>query len=167
MTTDPVILLVDDSPNDALLLAAVFQRSGFDRPPRLATSGEEAIAYLQGEGRYHDRTEFPLPAVMLLDLNMPRMNGLEVLAWIRRQPGLGRMAVYILSASSRREDINRAYALGANAFLVKPGRLDELTHLAKTLLAWVRLGHFATTDELGEDLEIPVPLGLAGHHSAR
>jgi CheY-like chemotaxis protein len=168
MTTDPGVLLVDDSPNDALLMATAFQRTEFDQPLRFVTSGEDAIAYLQGDGRYHNRAEFPLPAVVLLDLNMPRINGLEVLAWIRRQPTLGRTCVYILSASRRREDIDRAYALGANAYLVKPGRLDELTNMVKTLVAWFKLGHFATTGAT-EDLEhaasspLPVDADLIGH----
>jgi CheY-like chemotaxis protein len=158
MTTDPVILLVDDSPNDALLMATVFRRTAFDQPLRFVTSGEEALAYLQGEGRYANRDEFPMPAVMLLDLNMPRMNGLEVLARIRRQPGLSRLCVYLLSASSRREDVDRAYALGANGYLVKPGTLDELSHMAKTLAGWLKLGHFGTTEEAGDELALPAPI---------
>jgi CheY-like chemotaxis protein len=145
MTTDPVVLLVDDSATDAYLMATVFERTSFDQPLRFVTSGEEAIAYLQGEGRYRDRAEFPLPVVVLLDLNMPRKNGLEVLAWIRRQAGISRTCVYILSASNRREDIERAFALGANAYLVKPGTLNDLTHLANTLVAWLKLGHFPAT----------------------
>jgi CheY-like chemotaxis protein len=168
MTTDPGVLLVDDSPNDALLMATAFQRTDFDQPLRFVTSGEEAIAYLQGDGRYHNRAEFPMPAVVMLDLNMPRINGLEVLAWIRRQAGLSRISVYILSASRRREDVDRAYGLGANAYLVKPGRLDELTNMVKTLVAWFKLGHFATTGP-GEELEappaapLPVDADLIGH----
>jgi CheY-like chemotaxis protein len=167
MTTDPTVLLVDDSPNDALLMTTVFQRTAFDQPLRSVTSGEEAIAYLQGDGRYGNRTEFPLPAAVLLDLNMPRKNGLEVLAWIRRQPALRRICIYVLSASSRREDIDQAFALGANAYLVKPSNLDELSHLAKTLVAWLKLGHFASAgaDEASDELEHPLAAGaLVDHH---
>jgi CheY-like chemotaxis protein len=133
------------------------------------TSGEEAMAYLKGEGRYHNRAEFPLPAVVLLDLNMPRKNGLEILEWIRRQPVLRRTCVYILSASTRREDIDRAYALGANAYLVKPSTLDELSHMAKTLVAWLKLGHFGTVPDGGEELEhaatadLPIDADLIDH----
>jgi len=153
MTTDPIVLLVDDSANDALLMATVFQRTDFDQPLRFVTSGEDAIAYLQGVGRFCNRAEFPLPAIVLLDLNMPRKNGLEVLAWIRQQPSLGRICVYVLSASSRREDTEKAFALGANAYLVKPGNLDELSHLARTLVAWIKLGHFAVAPEARHEME--------------
>jgi len=147
MNTAPVVLLVDDSPNDALLMAAVFARAGLEHPLQFVTDAEEAAAYLRGEGRYADRREFPTPAVVLLDLNMPRQNGFEVLAWIRRQPLLSRVRVYILSASSRQQDIDLAFDLGVNAFLVKPGSLDELSHLAQTLLSWLKVGHYATADK--------------------
>ena len=140
---DPVILLVDDCENDVLLMCTVFERAGLGQPLRFARDGEQAVAYLSGEGVYGDRIKFPLPAAMLLDLNMPGKNGFEVLAWIRAQPGLKRLPVYVLSASSRPEDIRRAYDLGANSYLVKPGTLDGLMHLAKILVAWLKLSHFA------------------------
>jgi CheY-like chemotaxis protein len=157
MTTDPVVLLVDDSPNDALLMTTVFHRTDFDKPLRFVTSGEDVIAYLQGEGRFHDRAEFPMPAIVLLDLNMPRMNGLEVLAWIRGQPRLRRLCTFVLSASNRPEDIEKAYDLGANGYLVKPGNLSELAQMARTFVAWIKLGHFATP---APGVEEPAPPAL-------
>jgi CheY-like chemotaxis protein len=150
VSSAPVILLVDDSPNDALLMAAVFQRAGFAHPLQFVTRGEEAVAYLRGEGRYADRVQFPSPAVILLDLNMPRQNGFEILAWIRRQPRLGRVRVYILSASSRQQDIDLAFDLGANAFLVKPGSFDELSHLATALLSWLKVCQYPTAPKADE-----------------
>lgn len=140
---DPIVLLVDDSENDALLMRTVFSRAGFLQPLQFAHDGDEAIAYLRGDGVFGDRLRHPLPTTVLLDLNMPRRNGFEVLEWIRRQPDLKRLRVYILSASSRPEDIERAYDLGANSYLVKPGNLDGLMHMAKTLAAWLKLSHFA------------------------
>ena len=140
---DPIVLLVDDSDKDGLLMRTVFERAGFVQPLHSVEDGEEAIAYLRGDGAWSDRMLFPIPTVVLLDLNMPRKNGFEVLAWIRQQPALKRLRVYILSASSRAGDIQRAYDLGANSYLVKPGTLDGLMHLAKTVLAWLRLNHFA------------------------
>lgn len=140
---DPIVLLVDDSENDALLMRTVFERAGFVQPLRYAHDGEEAIAYLRGDGLYADRKQFPLPTTVLLDLNMPRKNGFEVLEWLRQQPGLKRLRVYILSASARPQDIERAYDLGANSYLVKPGNLDGLMHLAKCLVSWLQLSHFA------------------------
>ena len=79
---------------------------------------------------------------MLLDLNMPRKNGFEVLAWIRQQPALKPLHVYVLSASSQDEDIRRCYNLGANSYLVKPGNLEGLMHQARSIIAWLRLSHF-------------------------
>jgi CheY-like chemotaxis protein len=149
-TSDPIILLVDDSSDDALLMRSVFQRAGFVQPLQFAINGDDAIAYLRGDGRYGDRSQFPLPTTVLMDLNMPRKNGFEVLEWIRRQPALRRLRVYILSASSRSQDIGRAYDLGANSYLVKPATLDGLLHLAKCLCAWLQVSHYAPVIEASD-----------------
>ena len=154
MIEDPIVLLVDDSQNDAMLMRTVFERAGFVQPMRFAVDGDDAIAYLRGDGRYSDRKLFPLPTTVLLDLNMPRKDGFEVLDWIRHQPALRRLRVYILSASSRPQDIERAYDLGANSYLVKPGNLDGLLNMAKCLVAWLRLSHFAPIVE-ASDSRVP------------
>lgn len=140
---DPIVLIADDDEFGAELMRIAFERAGYTQPLRFVRDGEEAIAYLRGDGVYSDRVQYPLPTVLLLDLNMPRKNGFEVLAWIRQQPALKGLHVYVLSASSQPDDIKRAYELGANSYLVKPGSLDELMHQAKTLMAWLKLGHFA------------------------
>src|SRR5512138_1243862 len=114
------ILLVDDSADDLVLVQAAFQNAKVTNPIQEARNGSEAIAYLQGDPPFDDRTKFPLPAVMLLDLNMPMGNGFQVLEWLRAKPGLKRLTVIILTASLREEDVERAFDLGANAFLVKP-----------------------------------------------
>jgi CheY-like chemotaxis protein len=145
MTTEnPLVLVVDDSDTDGLLMRTVFERAGFVHPLRFVSDGEEATAYLAGSGVYGDRQRFPLPTVMLLDLNMPRKNGFEVLAWLRQQPSLRRLCVYILSSSSRDGDIQRSYDLGANSYLVKPTNLDGLMNLAQILAAWLKVSHFAS-----------------------
>jgi CheY-like chemotaxis protein len=143
ITRDPTILLVDDSENDAMLMSIALERAGFVRPLRIVRSGDEAIAYLEGSGAYHDRTHFPMPTAVLLDLNMPGKSGFDVLEWIRRQPILKRLPVHILSASSRKEDIERAYDLGANSYLAKPGTLDGLLEMSQCLGSWLQLNHFA------------------------
>ena len=148
---NPIVLIVDDSENDALLMRTVFERAGLVEPLQFARDGVEAINYLQGAGAYGNRREFPLPTVMLLDLNMPRKNGFEVLAWLRQQPALKRLCVCVLSASSHDEDIRRCYDLGANSFLVKPGNLDGLMQLAKTLIAWLNLTYVASLTETGRE----------------
>jgi len=129
----PPILLVEDMSDDVLLLQRAFHRAALDWPIHVVQDGEAAIAYLAGSGPYADRTRYPLPALLLLDLKLPRRSGFEVLAWVRRQPGLHRLPVVVLTSSREPADITRAYDLGANSYLVKPAGADELVDLARTL----------------------------------
>ncbi len=142
MNEKQTILLVDDSENDLLLMRAAFKKAGFDFPLQEVRNGEEAIAYLKGDAPYSDRNAFPLPTVMLLDLNMPMKNGFDVLAWVRAQPGLQRLTTIVLTASMRTEDVERAFDLGANSFLLKPGSLEALVDMARCLRDWIRISHF-------------------------
>ena len=146
MNTTQTILLVDDSENDRLLMRAAFKKAGFVIPLQEVHNGEEAIGYLKGAGSYGDREQFPLPTVMLMDLNMPMKNGFDVLTWVRAQSGLKRMSIIVLTASMRAEDIERAFDLGANAFLVKPGNLDALTAMIRCLRDWMQINHFPSLD---------------------
>jgi len=143
---NPIVLLVDDLADAAELMRIVFERAGYVEPLRMAGDGEQAIAYLRGDIGFPNFRKSGMPTVVLLDLNMPRKNGFEVLEWIRNQPSLNQLCVCILSASSMPADIARAYDLGANAYLVKPGNLAGLMHLATSLLAWLRLVQFAPQD---------------------
>lgn len=118
--TSITILLVDDNPDDVLLIKRAFARAGLTHPIFSVPSGTEAIAYLSGERPYEDRTEHPLPNLILLDIKMPVTDGFEVLRWIRRQPELGRVSTVMLTSSDEIRDVNLAYQLGANSFLVKP-----------------------------------------------
>jgi DNA-binding response OmpR family regulator len=86
---------------------------------------------LQGAGIFADRTAHPLPQLVLLDLNMPRLNGFDVLEWVRQQPRFSSLQLVIFSGSDEAKDINRAYGLGANWYLVKPHSMDELTALVE------------------------------------
>jgi CheY-like chemotaxis protein len=142
MNPTQTILLVDDSENDLDLMTIAFKKAEFNNPLQQVRNGEEAIAYLKGEGVYSDRNAHPMPAVMLLDLNMPMKNGFDVLEWVRTQPSLKRMTVIILSASTRIEDIERAFDLGANSFLVKPSALDQLVTMSSRLRDWLEINHF-------------------------
>lgn len=127
------ILLVDDNDDDAFLMESLFRKLQIPNPLQRAIDGEEAIAYFEGTGRYADRRRFPLPIVVLLDLNMPRRNGFEVLAWLRAHDQFKGITVHILSASMRQVDVERAMALGANSYIVKPSQVEELIEL---LAAW-------------------------------
>ncbi len=147
MMENPIILIADDDECAEPLMATVFVRAELVHPLQFVRNGVEAIDYLRGDGVYGDRTKFPLPTVLLLDLNMPQKDGFEVLAWIRQQPALKRLPVYVLSGSSRAEDIQRAYDLGANSYLVKPGNLEGMIQQARCLLAWLKLSHFSSLTE--------------------
>jgi CheY-like chemotaxis protein len=97
-----------------------------------ASDGQEAIDYLQGAGKFADREQFPLPCLVLLDLKLPYVMGLDVLKWIREQFGAG-LAVVILTASGQDEDIAAAYRLGANAFLTKPTEANKLQDMVRAI----------------------------------
>ena len=133
-------MLAEDDPNDVLLIQRAFQRTHLANPVQVVRDGEEALAYLSGQGAFADRERHPLPVLMLMDLKMPRKTGLEVLAWLRQQPGLKRLPVIVLTSSNQSPDVNRAYELGANSYLVKPAGFDSLLELVKNLdMYWLIL----------------------------
>ena len=138
MQSSLTILAAEDNPDDVFLLKQAFLKAGVEPVVHAVCDGLEAIAYLSGEGAYRDRAAYPIPDVLLLDLNMPRCNGFEVLAWIRREPRLARIATHVLTASSRPADVQRAYELGARSYVVKPTRIDDLIAFAGALLEWQR-----------------------------
>jgi CheY-like chemotaxis protein len=123
------ILVAEDDPTDAYFFQRAFNRAGIPVKLHFVRDGQEVIDYLQGEGPFAVRTAHPLPQLVLLDLNMPRLNGFDVLAWVRKQPGFNDLQLVIFSSSDEAKDINRAYGLGANWYLVKPHSMEELTVL--------------------------------------
>ena len=123
------ILYVEDEETDVVLLQHVLVRVGIRNPLQTVKDGKQARDYLGGTEPFGDRQQYPLPGLVLLDLNLPYWNGFEVLGWIRQQPELRRMPVIILSSSNRPDDIVHAYDAGANAYVVKPNALAELTSL--------------------------------------
>jgi len=150
MNEQQVILLADDSENDLMLMRAAFNKAGFNCRLREVHNGHEAIAYLKGEGAYRNRTQYPLPAVMLLDLNMPRKDGFEVLRWARAQAALLHLPMVILTASNRAEDVQRAFDLGASSYLVKPSNLAALIAMIRSLRDWLQINHFPPRNEVVE-----------------
>lgn len=107
---------------------------------KVVRDGEEAVAYLAGDGVYGDRRAHPLPVLVLLDLKLPRRSGFEVLEWIRRHPMLRRLPVVVLTSSRETEDIDRAYSLGASSYIAKPVAHEGLLECVKTLtLYWFML----------------------------
>jgi len=120
------ILLIEDSENDALLMQRALRKSAITDCVHIAQDGKEAIEYLKGVGQFSNRQEFPLPQLILLDLQMPEMHGLKALEWIRAQPEFRSTVVIVLSSSRLAGDIQLAYKLGSNSYLVKPPTLDML-----------------------------------------
>jgi CheY-like chemotaxis protein len=142
MNEKQTILLVEDSEYDLFLMRRAFKKAEFDSPLQEVRNGEEAIAYLKGDDPYSDRNKFPLPSVMLLDLNLPMKNGFDVLTWVRTQARLKRLWIVVLTASMRAEDVERAFDLGANSFLVKPSTLEALAAMIRCLRDWIQINHF-------------------------
>jgi two-component system response regulator len=126
------ILQVDDDPNDVFLLQHALRKVGVGNPIQVAGDGQEAIDYLQGAGKFADRAKFPFPCLVLLDLKLPFVMGLDVLRWIRQQPETA-LTVLMLTASGSEADIVEAYRLGANAFLTKPSEASRLEEMVKAI----------------------------------
>jgi|SRR6266487_6681039 len=135
-TSGYTILLVEDDSNDVLLMQRAFRKANLTHPVQVARDGQEAIEYLNHQGNFADESRYPLPTLMLLDLKMPRKDGFETLEWLRHQPVLKRIVVVVMSSSSEIGDINRAYELGANSYLVKPGDFQTLVDRVSLLASY-------------------------------
>lgn len=133
------ILLVEDDPNDVLLVQRAFRKGDFNAAVHVTTDGQQAEDYLAGHAGYSGRALHPLPALVLLDLKLPRNSGHELLAWLREQPVLKRVPMVVLTSSRESPDITRAYDLGANSCLIKPVAFDDLVELMKRLNFYWRL----------------------------
>jgi CheY-like chemotaxis protein len=139
MAKELPILLAEDDENDVLLLRRALRICGFPNPLQVVSDGEMAIAYLRGDGAYADRSQHPLPTLILTDLKMPRRSGFDLIGWIRGRAELQNTPIIVLSASGESSDIDRAYQLGANFYFVKPGKFDECVNLVKALAHWLKL----------------------------
>lgn len=133
MSEHGIILLVEDRPDDVLLIRKAFERAKVSNPIYVVSDGEEAVEYLSGSGKFWSRAEYPLPELVLLDLKLPKMDGFDVLQWIRSHPGLQGLAVVVLTSSEEPKDINLAYGMGANSFLLKPTDFLNYVTLGKTV----------------------------------
>ncbi|MBC7808310.1 MAG: response regulator [Akkermansiaceae bacterium] len=125
----PQILMAEEDPNDAFLLQRALRRGGLPAAAHVS-NGEEAVDYLSARGNYSHRT---LRRLMLLDLKLPRLSGMEVLRWLRGGPGLKFLPVVMLTSSALRSDIESAYAPYTNSYLVKPVHMDALEEMIRSL----------------------------------
>ncbi len=137
------ILQVEDEENDVLFFKLAAEKAGLQRPIHVATDGQEAIDYLMGSGKFADREAYPLPCLMLLDLKLPQMPGLEVLKFIRSHPKFNSIVVIVFTSSDQDSDVRAAYQHCANSYLVKPANHQELVELVKLIRSyWLRLNRF-------------------------
>lgn len=141
------ILIVEDDPNDVMLVKRAFEKANVVNPIQVVDNGEDALDYLMGNGEYSNRRDHPLPVIILLDLKLPRRSGLEVLEWLRKQPNLKRIPVVILTSSTENRDINKAYDIGVNSYLIKPVEFKDLLELVRNLkLYWLLLNKHPEVD---------------------
>ena len=134
-----VVLIVDDNPDDIELMKLAFEKAKAPCGLISVPDGAEAIRYLSGDGDYADRKMFPMPLLVLLDLNMPRVNGFDVLSWIQKNATSRFPLVLTLSYSHLESDIRRAYELGTSAYVAKPVDLDSSVSLVKLLINLERI----------------------------
>ncbi len=120
------ILLVEDDENDTFFVRRAVLHADRGHTVHPVSDATEAIKYLQGEGRYHNREEFPVPNVILTDIKMPLMDGFEFLQWLKTNRSVLIIPIIVYSSSSQERDIRRAYELGANAYITKPHSYETL-----------------------------------------
>ena len=136
------VLLVDDGPNERILFEMAAKKAGTTFALRYVSDGREAVDYLEGVDGFRDRSRHPVPDLVVLDVNMPRMNGFEFLEWLRRHPVLQSLPVVMWTSSAQESDIRRAYSLLANSYLVKPLSLTALVEMGRLVEDyWLKLNH--------------------------
>ena len=133
MNTPLSILVAEDDVGDVVFLQRAFAKARVSPPVYFASDGQEVLDYLEGEPPFDNPVEYPLPNLLLLDLGLPRVNGFEVLRWVREAPALCDMLVVVLSSTDEPEQIERAYALGANSYVIKPQDPAKLIDVVKRL----------------------------------
>ena len=139
------ILLVEDDANDILFVQRAFRQANLTNALHIVKDGDQAIDYLIGNNEYANRDLYPIPVLILLDLKLPRLSGLEVLEWIKKHPTLRRIPVVVLTSSKENIDVNRAYDIGANSYLVKPVKFETLTQMIEIIDAyWLKLNQYPT-----------------------
>lgn len=126
-----MILLAEDSQDDADAVKMVLHQAGVTNAVHTVTDGDQAVSYIEGEGKYANREQFPFPKVLLLDLAMPRFDGLQVLEWLKVHPLREQVMVIVLTGHSDMSRMRLAYALGAKSFLNKPCHVEDIQNLIK------------------------------------
>jgi len=140
MPEHAVILIAEDEEDYVFLIQKAFTEAKIPNPIHVVSTGQETLAYLKGEGKYTNRDEYPLPDLLLLDLKLPGFSGFEIIGWARSQPGLSGLRIVVLTSSDQMRDVNDAYRLGANSFLMKPYDFQDLIQFSRTINEfWLRM----------------------------
>jgi two-component system response regulator len=150
------ILVAEDTPSDIKLLEKALERCGEVRSLKIVTDGQDLVDYLRGQSPFHEPGR-QVPNLILLDLKMPRMDGFEVLAWLRKHPECSVIPVVVMSTSSLDSDVLQAYRLGANAFFEKPVNFEALQDILRSILMFWSHARRPPLTELCSSGEITVP----------
>lgn len=157
---DHTILLVEDDENDIFFLRSAFKKNMMDQGLQVVEDGAQAIAYLRGDDKFADRFRFPLPDLIILDLKLPHVMGIDVLKWIREQPNLDMTAVIILTSSQQKSDIQAACSGRANSYLLKPTRPTDLVDIVGRLKSyWLGLNQPTAIRGVGKAASNLSPIG--------
>jgi CheY-like chemotaxis protein len=135
MSAKSLILLVEDDRDDAFFLRRAFLRAGLPHPIVDVRNGQQAVNYLSGNTLFADRSLYPLPKLIVVDLKLPVMDGFELLAWLQNQPDFENLPVIVISSSNLDSDRDKAIQLGAKDYLVKPHNPDDLVAMIQSLPA--------------------------------
>jgi CheY-like chemotaxis protein len=154
------ILLVEDDENDVVLIQRAFRKAALSYELKVVRGGDQAMQYLSRRDGYQDRSQFPEPFLVLLDLKMPGTDGFEVLQWIRTKPELKRLLVVVLTSSALQTDVNKAYELGANSYLVKPVSYEEMVHMIQRFEAyWTEINRVPTPPKIPDSMSASTMAG--------
>jgi len=126
-----LILLVEDNEDDVFIMQNAVKRAGIPGPLFVVDDGQKALDYLEGRGQFANRRQYPVPQLILLDLKLPQLHGFDVLKAIRSNAALPPLLVVVLTSSDQDSDIERAYRVGANSYLVKPSTPEKLDGMIK------------------------------------
>jgi CheY-like chemotaxis protein len=143
-----IYVIAEDDQDTQILIKRAFKQADLSAPLYFTNDGQHTIDYLAGGGEYEDRAKFPMPAILLLDLKMPFRDGFDVLRWIRAQPRLRKLVVIMFSGSSLESDVEEAFNLGVNSFVMKPVSFSELLQVVMAIHHyWFGCNHFPQPDD--------------------
>jgi CheY-like chemotaxis protein len=147
--SEPVILVVEDDVNDQNFIRRAFRQSGVVNHIAVVNDGEEATAYLRGLGLYADRSLHPLPRLIITDLKMPRMGGIDLLAWMNNRASFRLIPTVVLTSSNDQADVTRAFEHGVKGYMIKPVQFGDLAKLTRIIADYWRVSCVPDPNERG------------------